>query len=68
MQINQANLSVPTPRQLEARGKINELTIEFIALLNRHNTELPAQVISKLRDMNNEIGYELNDLNNYQND
>jgi hypothetical protein len=51
--------------QLHAREKINHLAIQLITCLNQSNTELPIERIRLLRDLSNQISYELNDLNDY---
>jgi hypothetical protein len=60
------NLAIPTPRQLEAMANISALTIKFIAILNQPGKPVMTNDdVSRLRDIINEIGYELNDLNTY---
>lgn len=52
-------------KQQAAKAVINQLAIELLALLNQEKP-LTEWDVSKIRDINNQINYEINDLNDYE--
>ena len=51
-------------KQQAAKATINQLAIELITLLNQAE-EFTDREVGRIRDINNEISHEIDDLNDY---
>jgi predicted transglutaminase-like cysteine proteinase len=52
-------------KQQAAKTAINQLSIELIALVNQQ-APLTERELSKIRDISNDINYEINDLRDWE--
>lgn len=53
------------PKQQAAKAAINSLIEDLSELVNQ-DAPYTDEVVSRIRDINNQINYEINDLNDYE--